>query len=175
MARKTYIPNKVGESLFEGDLKDIASMCHCHYEKIKDPVIDESRYRQIKSGKRRGDKKSGFKNEVERPYDAVLSTKLGNFAIEAKYNGNTMEDNQIKAQVAVDDINNGFFVLRKLVYEYSDRPGAYITEYRVEKRLDNKMVKIYITDSIKDMIGWFIGTKGEVGNMIQDYVCWLEG
>jgi len=175
MAKKLYIPNKVGEALFERDFKYIAAIFQCHYEKIKDPKIDESRYRQIKAGKRRGDKKSGFKNEVKRPYDAVLSTKLGNFPIEAKYNGNTMEDNQIKSQEAVDDVNNGFFVLRKLVYEWSDRPCVYITEYRVEKRIDNKMVKIYITDSIKDMIGWFIGTKGEVGDMIQDYVSWLEG
>jgi hypothetical protein len=176
---KKYIWSKTGETSFEHEFLYACRHLNTEYIKIKDARIDGLRYNKIKEGNFKGYRKAGFEDEVRRPYDGTIIGRLGNFPVEFKYNNNGLEEHQKKNQGKIDSINNSFFVIRKSVWcdEVNHDTGViskWITRYSIEKRIDNRLKKIYLTDDMVNIIKWFNGETGDEENNIRKYVSWLR-
>jgi len=174
MSKKIYVRDPNGEKIFEHKFRECGALFGVTYDKIDDPHIDSKRYNRIKRGKGSGRSNAGFEDELKRPYDGEIRSKIGNFPAEFKYNENGLEMQQKKSQERIDPVNGSFFVLRKVVLELERKIFRWQTIYSIEKIIDNKLTKIYITENLDDMVMWFLGERGEGASHISYYVSWLK-
>ncbi len=174
MAKKKYVKSRTGETSFEHAFRDCAALMGITYEKIEDVRIDKGRHNRIKTGQYHGNPKAGFEDELRRPYDGIIVSKLGNFPVEFKFNANTLEPHQKQSQEKINRVNGSFFVLRKEIIYISEADNRWKTIYSIQKMIDKKMTTVYSTGRLEEMAKWFIGESGEGDSHISYYVRWLK-
>lgn len=121
------------EQRFERNLQKLFEYQGCFYIKIPDTKMINRRNR---------------KNhwEQKRPFDGILVTKYGNFAIECKYQYNKLESHQREYLRAIHLKNGKAFVFRK-------RELKANTYYTAENYRGQKFIE---TDNLRDFIKSFL-------------------
>ena len=125
------------EKDFERLLQKVAGYLRCLYIKIPDQhcINAETRKRN---------------REDKRPFDAVLCTPKGNFAIECKINYNKAKLHQDYYLGTINALNGMAYIIRAVQLKSG-------WEYRIEKNEN----KVLITRKIEDIILYFLNWEEE--------------
>lgn len=137
------VPRNKAEHRFERTLATAAAYLKCQYIKIPDPIYGSRRVRAMKRGE--------VISERRRPFDGIFITPAddthygGIYAIEAKYESNTLEKHQFNYLNRVKNLNGMAYVIR----ERDRKDGAYYMVEWPEKNV------LYETKDISDFVKWF--------------------
>lgn len=122
--------NKAHEKSFEAELRHMAALCKCAYFKIPDVKPTKEKLK---------DRKNYLMTEEKRPYDSNLVTPNGIYAIECKYNYNSLEPHQKANLEEINRICPGTgWVLRKI--EKFDETGYRRVYVKYRKEMNGEIV-----------------------------------